>query len=124
METALWVAQVMLATIFLLTGATKLTQPRLVMAAGPMTWAADVSDTEFRAIGVLEVLGAFGLVLPGVLHVAPLLTPLAAAGLALTMVGAFMTHLRHGETNRLAVPIVLFALAVFVALARFGAYSL
>ena len=80
METALWIAQGLLATIFLLTGATKLTQPRVAMAAGPMTWAADVSDTEFRTIGVLELLGAAGLLLPGALDVAPVVTPLAAAG--------------------------------------------
>ena len=60
METALWTAQVLLAAIFLATGVTKLTQPRARLAAGPMGWAADVSDVEFRAVGLLEVLGAAG----------------------------------------------------------------
>ena len=80
-----------------------------------MGWAADVTDVEFRTVGLLEVLGALGLVLPGALGIAPLLTPLAAVGLALTMVGAIATHVRMGETDRLAVPIVLLVLAVFVA---------
>jgi uncharacterized membrane protein YphA (DoxX/SURF4 family) len=123
-ETALWTAQVLLAAIFLATGLTKLTQPRAQLAAGPMSWAADVSDVEFRAVGLLEVLGALGLILPGALGIAPLLTPLAAVGLALTMIGAIATHVRTGETDRLAVPIVLLALTIFVAVERFGAHSL
>ena len=89
-----------------------------------MGWAADVTDVEFRTVGLLEVLGALGLVLPGALGVAPLLTPLAAVGLALTMIGAIVTHVRMGETDRLAVPIVLLALTLLVAIERFGAQSL
>lgn len=124
METALWTAQVLLAAIFLATGLTKLMQPRAQLAAGPMSWAADVTDAEFRAVGLLEVLGALGLVLPGALGIAPVLTPVAAVGLALTMVGAIATHVRMGETDRLAVPIVLLALTLFVAVERFGPHSL
>jgi uncharacterized membrane protein YphA (DoxX/SURF4 family) len=123
METALWIAQVLLAAIFLVTGTTKLTQPRLKMAAGPMRWAADVTDRQFRTIGLLEVLGAIGLILPAALGIAPLLVPLAAIGLVLTMIGAIHVHVRHGETNRLAVPIVVLALALFVAIEGFGTYS-
>ena len=124
METALGIAQVLLAAIFLATGLTKLTQPRAQLAAGPMSWAADVTDAEFRAVGLLEVLGALGLVLPGALGIAPVLTPVAAVGLALTMVGAIATHVRKGETDRLAVPIVLLALTLFVAVERSGPHSL
>ena len=123
METALWIAQVLLAAIFLLTGTTKLTQPRLKMAAGPMRWAADVTDRQFRTIGLLEVLGAIGLILPAALGIAPLLTPLAAVGLVLVMVGAIYAHVRYDESERLAVPIVVLALALFVALEGFGTYS-
>jgi hypothetical protein len=124
METALWIAQTLLAAIFLVTGTTKLTQPRLKLAAGPMAWAADVTDGQFRTLGLLEVLGALGLILPSALGIAPMLVPLAATGLALTMVGAIVTHLRLGETDRLAVPIIVLALALFVAIERFGAHSL
>jgi uncharacterized membrane protein YphA (DoxX/SURF4 family) len=123
MDTALWIAQVLLAAIFLVTGTTKLTQPRLKMAAGPMRWAADVTDRQFRTIGLLEVLGSIGLILPAALGIAPLLTPLAAVGLALTMIGAIHVHVRHGEANRLAVPLVVLALALFVAAEGFGTYS-
>jgi DoxX-like protein len=124
METALWFAQSLLAAIFLVTGLTKLIVPRRRLAAGPMRWAAEVSDARFRTIGLLEVLGAAGLVLPGVLGIATILTPLAAVGLALTMVGAIATHVRFGEMNRLAVPVVLLALTLFVAVEWFGPNTL
>ena len=124
MDTAVWIVAALLAALFLVTGLTKITQPRLKMAEGPMEWAADVTDGQFRTVGVLELLGAAGLILPAVLGIAPALVPLAAVGLALTMVGAIVTHLRLGETDRLAVPIVVLALALFVAVERFGAYHL
>jgi hypothetical protein len=124
METVLWIVQSLLAALFLATGTAKLTQPRLKMAAGPMAWAADVSDAQFRAVGALEVLGAAGLILPPALGIAQFLVPLAATGLALTMGGAIATHVRVGEMDRLAVPIIVLALALFVAVERFGAYSL
>jgi uncharacterized membrane protein len=120
MDTFLWVVEIVLAVVFTITGLVKVTQPRARMAAGPMPWAADVSDAQFRAIGVLELLGAAGLVLPRALGVATFLVPLAALGLALTMVGAFATHLRLGEVGRAAVPAVMFALAVFVAIGAMG----
>ena len=123
MQTALWIVQALLAAIFLVTGMTKLTQPRLKMAAGPMRWAGDVTDAQFRAIGVVEVLGAIGLIVPAALGIAPLLTPLAALGLVLTMVGAIRTHVRYAEADRLVVPIVVLALALFVAVAGVQTYT-
>ena len=124
METALWTLQVVLAAVFLVTGTTKLTQPRVKMAAGPMGWAADVTDEQFRAIGAVEVLGAIGLVLPAALDVAPVLTPLAAVGLALAMAVAALTHFRLGEYGRMVAPLLLLALALLVAVERLGPHSL
>ena len=124
MNTVLWIVQGLLAAVFLATGLTKLTQSRAKMAAGPMRWAADVTDAQFRAIGALEVLGAIGLIVPAALGVAPILTAFAAVGLVLTMVAAIAIHRRLGETERLAVPVVVLALALVVAVERFGAYSL
>ena len=124
MNTALWILQIALAAIFLITGLAKLTQPRQKMAAGPMRWAADVTDRQFRTVGLLEVLGAVGLILPGVLGIAPALTAVAAVGLALTMVGAALTHVRLGETERLAVPLLVLSAALYVAVERFGPHSL
>lgn len=116
MDTALWIAQILLMAIFLTTGSIKLTQPRLKMAAGPMRWAADVTDAQFRAIGALEVLAVLGLILAAALN-APILSTLAATGLALTMVGAIATHARYGETERMAVPAVVLLVAIFAAIA-------
>jgi DoxX-like family len=124
METVLWIVQGVLAAIFLITGGIKLTQPREKMAAGPMRWAADVTDGRFRLIGLLEVLGAAGLILPAALDIAPGLTPLAATGLALTMVGGALTHLRLGEKDRIAVPLIVLLLTCLVAIERFGPHSL
>jgi uncharacterized membrane protein YphA (DoxX/SURF4 family) len=114
MDTALSIAQALLAAIFLITGTVKLTQPRAKMAAGPMRWAADVTDAQFRTLGALEVLAAVALIAAAALG-APILTALAAAGLALTMIGAIATHVRLGEANRIAVPAVLLVVALFVA---------
>ena len=124
MNTVLWIVQALLAAVFLATGLTKLTQSRAKLAAGPMRWAADVTDAQFRAIGALEVLGAIGLIVPAALGVAPILTAFAAMGLVLTMVVAIAIHRRLGETERLAVPVVVLALALVVAVERLGAYSL
>ena len=119
MDTALSIAQALLAAIFLITGTAKLVQPRKKMAAGLMRWAADVTDAQFRTIGVLEVLGAVALLAAAALD-APILAALAAAGLALTMVGAIATHARMGETNRIGVPAVLLVIALFVAVSMPG----
>ena len=74
-------------------------------------------------IGLAEILGAIGLVLPAAVHIAPILVSLAAVGLALVMVGAAVVHARRNEPMNIAVNVVLIALAVFVAWGRFGPYS-
>ena len=72
-----------------------------------------------RVIGALEVLGAIGIVLPALSGILPRLTPLAALGLVLTMIGAALTHLRRKEHGGIAVNAVLLILAAFVAYGRF-----
>ena len=119
MTPGLWIAQLLLAAMFLTTGSVKLTHAREEMAAGPMRWAADVSDARFRAIGALEVLAVVGLFFAAAFH-APALTTLAAAGLALTMVGAIVTHLRYREFDRLMVPVVLLMVSILVAIGAHG----
>ncbi len=119
MNTGLWIAQALLAAIFLTTGTVKLTHAREEMAAGPMRWAGDVSDARFRTIGALEVLAVVGLLLAAVFH-APALTTLAAAGLALTMVGAIATHVHYREFNRLVLPVVLLVVSILVAIGAQG----
>lgn len=84
----------------------------------------DVPDPNvIRGIGVVEVLGAIGLIVPPLVHILPVLAPLAAVGLALVMVGAIVTHGRRKEYPNVAVNVVLLGLALFVAWGRFGAYA-
>ena len=118
MGIALWVVQVLLATAFLVSGATKLSQPKEKLVK-KMAWMEDFSQPTVRIIGVLEVLGAIGTVLPALTGILPWLTPLAALGLVLTMIGAALTHLRRAEYDGIAVAAVLLILAAFVAYGRF-----
>ena len=103
----------------------KLAQSRKKLAdqAG-MAWTEDFSDVAVKGIGALEVLGAFGVVLPAAGGIASVLTPLASVGLALIMIGAAVTHLRRHETQAVAAPVILLVLALAVAWARFGPYAL
>jgi VIT1/CCC1 family predicted Fe2+/Mn2+ transporter len=96
----------------------KLSQPKKKLAEN-MSWVEDFSQPAVRLIGTVEVLGAIGLVLPALTGILPWLTPLAALGLVLTMVGAALTHLRRKEYGNIAVNVVLLVLAAFVAYGRF-----
>jgi uncharacterized membrane protein YphA (DoxX/SURF4 family) len=88
-----------------------------------MGWTEDYSGGQVKTIGTLEVLGAIGLILPAALGIAEVLTPLAAVGLALTMVGAAVVHAKRGEGQMIPVNVVLGGLAIFVAVMRFGPNS-
>lgn len=117
MNTMLWIVQIMLALVFGLTGLLKVTQPPERLATH-MGWVDDVAPATVRLVGVLEVLGAVGLILPAATRILPWLTPVAAGGLVLTMVGAMLTHLRRHENSRISVNIVLLALAILVVVGR------
>lgn len=124
MNTALWVAQIILALMFLMAGLAKLLQP-YEKVKEKMTFAEDFSPTIVKLIGLVEVLGAIGVVLPAVTHILPWLTPLAAAGLILTMLGAIATNLRlQSGFSHVATNLVLLALALFVVYGRFVALPL
>jgi uncharacterized membrane protein len=124
MNIALWVVAGLLAVAFLAAGLMKVTTPKAKLVER-LPWAADYSDGQVKGIGIVEVLGAVGLILPGITGIAPVLVPLAATGLAIVMVLAAIMHLRRGDGFAAVVPnIVLFALAVFVAWGRFGPYPL
>jgi hypothetical protein len=120
---ALWIIAGLLAAVFLASGVVKLIQPKEKLAASGMSFVEDFSAGAVKAIGALEILGAVGLILPAVLDIVPVLVPLAATGLVLLMVGAFITHLRGREAQGIVVTLILLALAVFVAWGRFGPQS-
>lgn len=122
MNTVLWTLQILLALAFLATGAMKLSQPKDKLET-TMGWVADFSAPMVRSIGAIEVLGAVGLILPAATGIATVLTPLAATGLGLVMVGAVITHARRKEPQMIVVNVVLLAIAAVIAWGRFGPYS-
>jgi len=113
MNRALWIVQGLLALIFVFSGGLKLVLP-LEKLAGPVA----LSGPFLRFIGVAEVLGGIGLILPGLLGIRPGLTPLAAAGLVIIMIGATGLTLAGGDVAQALIPLVVGLLAVFVAYGR------
>jgi hypothetical protein len=123
MNVFLWIVQGILAAMFALSGASKAVQPKETLAQ-KYEWMYDVSQPTIRFIGIAEVLGAIGLILPAATAIAPVLTPVAATGLAVLMLLAAALHVRRKETRGVWVTAILVALAVLVAWGRFGPYSL
>jgi uncharacterized membrane protein YphA (DoxX/SURF4 family) len=118
----LWIAAGLLALAMLGAGVTKAAQSKDKLRKN-MGWVDDYSDSMVKAIGVLEILAAIGLILPAALDIVPVLVPLAALGLVLTMIGAAVVHVRRNEVKTIAPSVVLLVLAAVVAWGRFGPYS-
>ena len=123
MNLALWIIAIVLAVAFAGSGLMKLVVPKDNLVTAGQGWAQDYSPNNIRLIGFVEIVGAVGLVLPAAVHIAPILVPLAAVGLALVMVGAIVVHARRKEPMNIVVNVVLIVLAVIVAWGRFGPYS-
>src|SRR2546426_1291006 len=113
MNIALWIIQVLLALLFLFAGGMK-----FVMPIAEMTKQVALPGLFLRFLGVAEVLGALGLILPGLLRVRPGLTPLAAAGLAIIMIGATAITASSMGVAPALMPLVTGILAAFVAYGR------
>lgn len=111
MNVVLWVAQLVLAALFVASGTRKL--------AWPATNNFNGGNRLVRVIGVIELLGAVGVVAPWVFGIWPWLTPMAAGGLAATMVVAAATHLRLRHWKLAAPPVIVFGICVLVAFGRF-----
>jgi len=118
MNTVLWVMQIILALLFLMAGGMKVVTP-YAQFIQKMPWGKDLQPRTIKAVGVLEVLGALGLVLPGLLNFLPTLIPYAAAGLAVTMIGAAWLHVRRKERQQVVVNFVLMAVALLICVGRF-----
>jgi uncharacterized membrane protein YphA (DoxX/SURF4 family) len=111
----LWAIQGLLALEFLLTGGTKLLLP---LAALEAQMPVPLPGLFVRFLGVCEVLGALGLILPALLRIRPQLTPIAAAGLVIIMAGATAFTLRWEPAAEATLPFVTGLLAAFVAYGR------
>lgn len=120
MNTALWIAQAFAALVFFLTGALKVVTPKAKLAE-KMHWAATWPPGRIKLLGLAEVGGAIGLVLPAALHIAPALTPIAAICLAVLMLGAAQTHHRFHERFGPTLVLVLVCVAIAAGRFRFGA---
>jgi hypothetical protein len=111
--TRLWIAQGVLAALFLFAGGVKLVMPAAALAA-----QSHMPGEFIKFIGVCETLGALGLILPGALRIQERLTPLAATGLVIIMIGAVVTTLVQGQGAVAILPAVVGAVATYVARAR------
>ena len=120
MNLALWIVTIALAAVFTGSGLMKLLVPKDKLVKSGQGWAQDVSPANIRLIGFAEILGAVGLTVPAVTHIAPILVPLAAIGLILVMVGAAIVHARRNEVPNIVVNVALLAMAVFIVWGRFG----
>ena len=118
MSIAIWIVQGLLAAMFLMAGIMKSSQPKEKLSKN-MAWVNDVSASNVKLIGISQILAAIGLVLPQVTGILPWLTPLAAVGLVLTMIGAIILHVKRNENTVIGINIVLLLLAAFVAYGRF-----
>ena|SRR5688572_28959140 len=118
MNILLWIIQILLALLFLAAGISK-----LVIPADVLMQSAPPGSTQFPAlflklIGVVETLGGLGLILPGIFHKRPGLTPLAAAGLVIVMIGAVAISVKDHGIGAAVVPLVTGLLCAFVAYGR------
>ena len=114
MNILLWVLQVLLALAFAAHGVLFLSPPADLLAV-----MNEMLPTWFRLfLGVVEVLAAIGLILPGITRFMPRLVPLAAAGIMIVMISATILHTTRGEYRSAATTVVLLVLATFVAYMR------
>ena len=111
MTIAYWIVAGLAALAFLAAGLMKLTRPKEALAASGLAWTEDFSQPNVRLIGTAEVLGALGLILPG-LVIAPVLGPIAALALTALMIGAISVHLRRKETF---IPALVLAVITAIA---------
>lgn len=123
MIVAYFVVAALLALVALGSGLLKLLRPKakLQEMGAPMAWTADFPEWQVKAIGALEVLGAIGVIVPMATGIVPVLSPIAAIGLALVHVGAFVVHARRSEKPY--VNMGIFALAGVAAALGFFALA-
>jgi uncharacterized membrane protein YphA (DoxX/SURF4 family) len=120
MKVFIWIVSALLALGFLAVGAAKLFAPAADLASS----AHGVPVVLLRIAGVTEVLGALGLILPAATRIMPILTPIAAAGLAVQMLAASIVNVFTKQYGSIAMTALLLVLSAGVAWARFGPYAI
>jgi len=119
MNIALWIVAGVFGIAYVAGGIVKLTMPYEKYAA-KLGWPEDFTPGNVRFMGVVEILGGIGLVLPGLVGVAPVLVPIAASCMALYMAGAITERLRRGEYKELLGDLLFLAAMIFIAWGRFA----
>lgn len=118
MNTALWIVQGLLCALFIMAGLMKLTQPKEKLAK--MAWTTRQTAGMIKFIGASELLIGFGLILPHLTNILPILTPIAAVATCLIMLLAAADHYKAKETKEVGTNIFILVLAAFVAYGRFS----
>ena len=119
MNIALWTVAGIFGAAYVAGGIVKLTMPYEKYAA-KLGWPGDFTPGNVRFMGVVEILGGIGLVLPGLVDVAPVLVPVAASCMALYMAGAITERIRRGEYKELLGDLLFLAAMIFIAWGRFA----
>jgi putative oxidoreductase len=117
MNIVLWILQMMLGGMFLIHGWILLRPPAQLKPE--MAYIHDLPTGLRYFIGIIEILGGLGVLVPPLINVLPILTPIAAAGLGIVMVLAAIYHIPRRENSTIVLNLVLAALAFFVAYGRF-----
>lgn len=117
MHISLWVAQILLAAMFLLSGFMKASMPIEKLSA-MMPWTGSVPSALVRFIAIAELLGGIGLLLPSLLRIKPHLTVWAAVGLATILLLSIPFHISRGETPMIGMNAMFMLMAIFIAWGR------
>jgi putative oxidoreductase len=113
----LWIAQVLLGAMFVMAGATKVFQPVEALAES-LPWVTSTPILLVKFIGISELLGGLGLILPSLLKIKPFLTVWAALGLVVVMILAALFHASRGEFSVIGMDVILMSIAAFIAWSR------
>jgi uncharacterized membrane protein len=116
MNILLWILQILLGVYFIFVGVSHFIVPPNLPA--PMSWMYELPTWLHVVSGAAEILGGLGLILPGLTRIQTRLTPVAASGLVLVMVGAMIYHVLRGEFTNLVMNLILAALLAFIAYGR------
>ncbi|HRZ96551.1 MAG TPA: DoxX family protein [Paludibacter sp.] len=118
MNTILWFIQAILAAIFAMAGLLKIILPPEKLIKMGLKWVVRLPVYKVRFIGISELLGAIGLILPMVLNYYPIITPIAAFGFVMVMVFAAYHHYRYSENKAIVFNVALMIFAAIIVVGR------
>lgn len=120
METILWICQGLLAFIFMFSGLNKAFLPEQKLVASGQTGVEGLHWLLIKFIGISEILGAIGVIVPWLIGIAPILTPISATGFCIIMLLAAPIHYKRKELRNVFINFVIFLISAFVAFQRFN----